>query len=163
MKNFIARSGLVGLLSLSIVGCATTYEQYEQVEAQDGYPGRVVDKAKIRNPNLEAELEEAENNYHNSLFLFGVGSVIGGAIGGAMMGASIGVNGYDKVEVPDMSYRYTIETEDEKIVVILNKHSGFTVGDCVMILVGQQTGEVLMAYGGECTKAPSTYESSSRQ
>lgn len=144
MPSRVARAALTVCIAASIVGCAT----YEPVEPKDRYPGRIVHKVQVENPDLRKELEKAESEYQASLFLFGLGSVLGGAVGGALVGSSVGNIG--GVSVPGEPYRYTIETGDAQKIVVFNKHSGFKVGDCVAVLVGQQTREVSMAYGASC-------------
>ena len=144
MKRKISTVVITGCALVVLSGCAT----YEPVEPKDRYPGRIIDKEQIENPNLKQELANAEAEYRTSLFLFGVGSVVGGAVGGAIMGAGMGNIG--GVTIPGEPYRYTIETDESKKIVILNKHSGFAVGDCVAVLVGKETKEVSMAYGAEC-------------
>ena len=144
MKGKISTVVITGCALVVLSGCAT----YEPVEPKDRYPGRIIDKEQIENPNLKQELANAESEYRTSLFLFGVGSVVGGAVGGAIMGAGMGNIG--GITIPGEPYRYTIETDDSKKIVILNKHSGFAVGDCVAVLVGKETKEVSMAYGAEC-------------
>lgn len=106
------------------------------VEPKDRYPGRILEKVKVVNPNLREELDRAESEYHSSLFLFGLGSVLGGAVGGVMVAGE--------------PYRYTVETADSRQIVILHKHSGFAVGDCVAVLNGQENKQASMAYGALC-------------
>ncbi|WP_125931919.1 hypothetical protein [Thiosocius teredinicola] len=132
------------VMSTLMFGCAT----YEPVEPKDRYPGRIIEKVEKKNPNLKEELREAEVRYRTSLFLFGLGSALGGAIGGSLVGANVDAIGGETIS--GEPYRYTIEMPDSKKVVILNKHSGFAVGDCVDVLVGKETKQVSMAYGANC-------------
>lgn len=144
MIGKIATAVVIGCTLSIISGCAT----YKPVEPQDRYSGRIIHKVQIENPSLKQELENAKTEYRASLFLFGLGSVVGGALGGAMMEA--GTTNIGGVTVPGQPYRYTIEMEASKKIIIFNKHAGFAIGDCVAVLVGRETKEVSMAYGAEC-------------
>ncbi|MCU7846156.1 MAG: hypothetical protein KZQ93_20155 [Candidatus Thiodiazotropha sp. (ex Monitilora ramsayi)] len=144
MIGFVKQVTLIVSISVSLAGCAT----YEPIEPQDRYPGRITEKVKIVNPNLKEEIEAAETNHRISLFLFGLGGALGGAIGGAMVGAS--ADNIVDASIPGEPYRYTIETADSRAIIILHKHSGFEVKDCVDVLVGQESGHISMAYGDNC-------------
>lgn len=144
MKGAIRKIALFASTTLFFSACAT----YEPVEPKEKYPGKIVAKLKVVNPNLREELDRAESEYHASLFLFGIGSVLGGAVGGALVGGT--TQNLGGVMVSGEPYRYTVETAESRKIVILNKHSGFSVGDCVAVLVGQETRQISMAYGTQC-------------
>lgn len=122
-----------------LVACTST--PYVPVEAQVSYPGRITEKEKLINPNQKEELDRAEANYDTGLLLIAMGGIIGGTIGGPMITSG---------HVSGEPYRYTIRTEDEEIAVVVTAYGGFTLGDCVAVLVGKESGKVSMAYGAEC-------------
>ena len=145
MNRRVTRAATAGLLTIALTGCATPYVPGEN---KDRYPGRIIAKSKIIDASLEEERRKAEAEYQTTLFLFSVGAVVGGAIGGGLIGATAGNLGGPSI--PAESYRYTVDTEDSRKMVIINHHSGFKTGDCVSVLVGRQTQQVTMAYGSDC-------------
>lgn len=142
--NITGKVLISAAIAALMFGCAT----YEPVEPKDRYPGRIIEKVERKNPNLKEDLREAEIRHKASLFLFGLGGALGGAVGGTLLGANVDSLGGKSVS--GEPYRYTIEMAESRKVVILNRHSGFAVGDCVDVLVGKETKQVSMAYGAGC-------------
>ena len=128
---------------LAIAGCAAT-ETYVPPEPQDSYPGSIINKELIPNPNKAAELKRAEREYKAALFFVAVSGMLGGVIGANSDALHRGD------QITGEPYRYVIQTESNKNIVLIHQHSGFSVGDCVLVLVGKETGKVSMAYGGQC-------------
>ena len=99
------KSILVTLLLIAMIGCAST--PYEPPEPQHSYPGRIIHKHKIENPNRAAEIAKAEMERNTAVFLVSVGGVIGGAIGGLMIGSA---NMEALNNIRGEPYHYDIET-----------------------------------------------------
>ena len=102
------------------------------------YDGRVLEKNIITDPNKERKLASARAQSNRKF---------AGIIGDAF--TLFGVNLLD-VNVEGETIKYIVKMENDKNITIYNKFPGFEVGQCVTVLIVQETKEARMTSGSRC-------------
>ncbi len=146
----ISRSKVIVLwIPILVVSACASEPTYENRENFISHTGVIEKKRIVTNPAKEAEFARAEEDQIRGKIVFGVAVILGGAIGGALAGAS-GLDIAGNPSIPGEPVRYSVLLNDGRQAVAYSRHSGFEVGDCVTFLVGEETGDTRIAYGGGC-------------